>query len=159
MQGPCRRPKKEKKIYRIPAISKKRAAQIAEKKIVESDSELEKWFEYVATIIRKNPYCWNCGQYIPDMVTKDGHLVPTNKFYRAASAHIFPKAHFNSVKLHPLNFLILGAGCGCHDEFDSSIEKASKMKVWNIAIVRFKSFESQITEGHKYLQLFKDKIT
>jgi len=111
-----------------------------------SNNDLGRWFEYVATIIKAKPHCWNCGEFIPE------------QFYRHASAHIFPKAHFDSVKTHPLNFLILGAGCGCHAEFDSSIDKACKMQVWPTAILRFTAFESKITETHKYLDLFKSKF-
>lgn len=116
------------------------------KELVENKTELNKWFEYVGTVIKANPNCWNCGEWIPD------------KYYRHASAHIFPKALFPSVATHPINFLILGAGCGCHHEFDSSIEKACKMQVWKKSVSRFKEFEDKITETHKYLDNFKSKI-
>ena len=130
----------------------------ANRDMVRDKTEMDKWFDYVGTVIKANPYCWNCGAWIPDMITKDGKLVPTDRFYRAASAHIFPKALFPSVSKHPLNFLIISAGCGCHSDFDSSIDKAYEMPVWKIAVERFKTFESQITETHKYLDLFKSKI-
>jgi len=81
------------------------------KNAIISKTELDKWFEYVAIVIKAKPNCWNCGEYIPE------------QYYRHASAHIFPKAHFESVKIHPLNFLVLGASCGCHHEFDDSIDK------------------------------------
>ncbi len=124
----------------------------------QSNTELDRWFAMVATFIKANPHCWNCGEFIPDMTTKDGKLVPTDRFYRAASAHIFPKSLFQSVATHPLNFLILGAGCGCHHEFDSSIDKACEMKVWPTSVLRFIKFEENITETHKYLDLFKSKL-
>jgi len=116
------------------------------KNAIISKGELDKWFDYVATVIKANPHCWNCGEFIPE------------QYYRHASAHIFPKAHFESVKTHPLNFLILGAGCGCHHEFDSSIDAACEMKVWPTAVLRFIAFENNITETHKYLGLFKSKL-
>ncbi len=116
------------------------------KELVQNKTELDRWFAYVATIIKANPHCWNCGEFIPE------------QYYRHASAHIFPKAHFLSVSVNPLNFLVLGAGCGCHSKFDSSIDKAANMKVWGMAVNRFKSFENNITETHKYLDLFKSKI-
>lgn len=107
---------------------------------------LQEWFKNVAKEIDKNPYCWNCGEWI------------SPKYYRHASAHIFPKAHFFSVSINPNNYLVLGAGCGCHSEFDSSIEKACKMPVWKIAVERFRLFEPYIKERHKYLELFKSNI-
>jgi len=107
---------------------------------------LKKWFDYVATVIKADPHCWNCGEFIPE------------QYYRHASAHIFPKSIFISVATHPFNFLVLGAGCGCHSEFDSSIDNACKMIVWNKAVIRFNSFEKLITETHKYLDLFKSRI-
>lgn len=116
------------------------------KLLVQNKTELDRWFAYVATVIKSNPHCWGCGEFIPE------------QYYRHASAHIFPKALFPSIATHPLNFLVLSAGCGCHSEFDSSIEKAANMRVWGMAVDRFKKFESQITETHKYLDLFKSKI-
>jgi hypothetical protein len=112
----------------------------------ENKSELDKWFEHVATFIKADPFCENCGEAIPE------------KYYKHASAHIFPKSIFASVMTHPLNWLKLGASCGCHHEFDSSIDNACQMKIWPKAVERFKTFESLITENHKYLDLFKSKI-
>ena len=112
----------------------------------EKDPLLSKWFEYVATVIRANPYCMNCGEWIAP------------NYYRHASAHILPKSLFPSVATHPMNFLVLGAGCGCHAEFDHSIDKASAMRVWPLAVERFKRFEHLVLEKHKYLDLFKSKI-
>jgi len=111
-----------------------------------NSSELDKWFEYVATIIASNPYCWECGEQIPSF------------YYRHASAHIFPKSIFESVSTHPFNFLVLGASCGCHGKFDSSIDNAKSMKVWDKAVSRFLVFEAQIKESHKYLDLFKNNL-
>lgn len=108
-----------------------------------SKRQLELWFDNVAEEIKKNPRCWECNMWIPE------------QFYRHASAHIFPKRIFKSIQTHPMNYLILGAGCGCHHKFDSSVEAASKMKVWKVAVQSFKQFENEIKEKHKYLDLFK----
>jgi hypothetical protein len=116
------------------------------KEAVRNVSSLDAWFKKAAEVIAANPHCWNCGEFIPE------------KYYRHASAHIFPKAHFFSVSINPNNLLVLGAGCGCHFEHDSSIEKACKMQIWPIAVERFKTFEKEIREKHKYLDLFKSKI-
>jgi hypothetical protein len=111
---------------------------------IQRDDSLEKWFAMVATFIKAKPYCMECGCYVPE------------EYYRHATAHIFPKNIFKSVATHPMNYLILPAGC-CHDK-THTVESFSKMKVWSEAVRRFKIFEPLITEKHKYLDLFKSKI-
>jgi len=115
--------------------------KVVQKQVDGSDySEL--WFAIVANEIRKNPYCWETGEYISE------------DDYRNASAHIFPKSIFKSVATHPLNFLILSPRNGSHDK-THRLDTFSKMKVFKMAVERFKIFEPYITEKHKYLDLFK----
>lgn len=107
-----------------------------------------KWFKEKTTLIDRNPYCSECGEFIPEVVRL--HAV----------AHIFPKSPnsgFPSVATHPLNFLILGAGCGCHNK-THRLDTFSKMKVWPIAVERFLIFKDQITEKHKYFDEFLNLI-
>jgi hypothetical protein len=111
------------------------------KELVQNKTEMDRWFSYVATVIKSNPHCWNCGEFISE------------KYYRHASAHIFPKSLFPSIATHPLNFLVLGAGCGCHDK-SHRLDTFSDMKVFAEAIKRFRLFENKITENHKYFDLF-----
>lgn len=106
--------------------------------------ELEVFFKNAAIEIAKNPYCIECGKFIP------------SKFYRAATAHVMPKSTFLSVATHPKNYLILGASC-CHDK-THRIDTFSKMKCFPIAIEHFYQFEKEIKENHKYLTLFKEAI-
>lgn len=127
-------------------VSEKKKAQGNAPRLPLLTPKLNQWFEFVATSIRADPYCWECRTYIPE------------SFYRHASAHIIPKSIFPSVAIHPLNFIILGASCGCHSKYDSSIENACKMRIWKIATGRFLLFENKIIETHKYLDLFKSKI-
>lgn len=123
------------------------ANEIEAKKVIkEKETELDKWFAHVATFIKADPYCENCGEEIPE------------RYYKHASAHILPKSIFISVMTHPLNWLKLGASCGCHHEFDSSLDKACEMKIWPKAVDRFRTFEPLILETHKHLDLFKSKI-
>ena len=99
--------------------------------------ELEKWYSDIAHVIDKNPYCWNCGEYI------------AKPFYRAATAHIIPKRKnygCPSVKTHASNYLVLGAGCGCHAKFDTCWEYASQMKIWPVAVERFKAIYPSISK-------------
>lgn len=104
--------------------------------------ELEQWFDNIARQIARNPKCSECGTFIP------------SAYYRHATAHIFPKSLFPSVATHPMNYLILGAGCGCHDK-THRLDTFSDMKVFGEAVRRFKLFEKSITEKHKYLDAFK----
>jgi hypothetical protein len=94
----------------------------------EDIDKMEKWVEQFAAIIEANPHCDECGTFIP------------KKYYRAASAHCLPKRKdygFPSVKLHPDNRLVLGAGCGCHHKYDSTWEQAAQMKIFPKAIEIF----------------------
>ena len=109
------------------------------------NTELELWFRRIALEIEKNPYCWETGDYI------------SAKDYRSATSHIFPKAIFKSISTHPMNFLILSPRNGSHDK-THRIDTFSQMKVFPIAIERFYLFEKEITEQHKYLDLFKEAI-
>lgn len=99
------------------------------------------WFDQRIKELAQKPYCVECKARIPD------------QFYRHAVAHIFPKNIFHSVATHRWNYIFLGAGCGCHDK-THTILSFSKMKCFPLAIVRFRQFQKEIIERHKYLDLF-----
>jgi len=105
----------------------------------------ELWFLKIAAEIRQDPRCWECNAWIAP------------EFYRHASAHIFAKSIFPSVATHPMNYLILGASCGCHDK-THRLDTFCKMGIWKEAVDRFKEFEPCITETHKYLNSFRELI-
>ena len=87
---------------------------------------LQNWFRDAAIELSKNPYCAECGVFIP------------NIYYRAASCHILQKRKeygFPSIQAHPLNRMYLGPQCGCHPKFDATWEAASKMKVWQTIVI------------------------
>lgn len=118
---------------------------------VETEKDLERrrldlFFEMVAKEIEKKPYCWETGEFI------------SKTDYRNATAHIFPKAIFKSISTHPMNYLVLSARNGSHDK-THRLDTFSKMKVWRLAVERFKIFEHEIKERHKYLDLFKSYVT
>lgn len=88
-------------------------------------------------------HCWECGAYIP------------TPFIRHATAHIFPKADFESVMINMSNYLILGASC-CHDK-THVIASFRKMKIWPEAVDRFIEFEPHLNSEDrksKYYALF-----
>lgn len=121
------KPKEEKKVYIIPKQSKKQKEKLKEEK--PARDEQNEWFVAIEVKEFKKGFCncWNCGEKIP------------KAFARAATAHVLPKRNnqFPSVKTHPENYLILGAGCGCHNRYDRSWEDAAQMKVWPLAVEKF----------------------
>lgn len=115
--------------YKGPAKqSEKKKAELAEiKKTGQPASKIEqdKWFFDIAEkhSVAGFGVCQECGALIP------------KAFMRHATAHLLPKKIFKSVRTHELNYLILGAGCGCHDK-THTIEKFVKMNIWPKAAER-----------------------
>ena len=140
----AQQPKVKEKYY-IPKVSAKRKLQIEKDK--DNRKELEQFYKDAAIQLSKRPFCEECGAPIP------------KEYYRHATAHIFPKSIYESVSSNYFNKLFLGAGCGCHSRFDSNIENASKMKVWNKAVTLYLQFKPLIKEKHKYQSLFESKIS
>jgi hypothetical protein len=107
----------------------------------ENELALQKWFDEIEEKYFSGGYCkcWECGESIP------------KKYARAATAHILPKKKeygFPSVATHPLNFLILGAGCGCHNK-THRWDKFCTMKVWPLAVERFVSIYPSIAKTER----------
>jgi len=131
-----RRTSAQKMIARATGEEKSETGLIGEK------TDQDKFFDMAAKEIKKNPYCWETGDYI-----SEGD-------YRASTAHIFPKSIFLSISCHPLNYLVLSPRNGSHNK-THRLDTFAKMDVWPIAIKRFQKFEHLITEKHKYLDQFK----
>ncbi len=94
-----RRSSAQKIMEKIKESSKPgKVAEVIEK------TELELYFDEAAVELKKKPYCENCGEFIPE------------KYYRHATAHLYPKKTFPSIASNPLNRIFAGAGCGCHNE-------------------------------------------
>ena len=120
--------KKERKP--IKKISDKLKAEREKEKVAGKPVgklELEKWFFDIQQkyFTEFGGNCMECGSHIP----KD--------FARHATAHLLPKKLFKSIATHPMNYLILGAGCGCHQKTDR-VDKFCQMKVWPEAARRIK---------------------
>jgi hypothetical protein len=136
----------KRQLLRSPGLSRPKMLNISiQSAFASADPELQKWYEMVATFIMANPHCMECDTWIAP------------GYYKAASAHIFPKEEFPSVKYHPLNFLILGAACGCHQR-SHTIDKFKKMQVWPIAAKRYELFAPEILETHKFKTLFEQAM-
>lgn len=129
---------KEKKVYRIPKKSAKKIAKEAEEKKASSvegkEETLNEWFQKIEDRHwgkqdldidgfdhEENdvelPACMECGVKISRLLA------------RHATAHLLPKKLFKSVSTNDLNYLILGAGCGCHDK-THSLKTFVQMKIW-----------------------------
>lgn len=98
------------------------------------------------------PYCSECGEFIPDKKWdfKTSAYIETKEYYRAATAHVLPKRQtfgFPSVASNLDNFLILSASCGCHDFYDRSWEDASQMRIFPLAIEKFKKLYPHIAKS------------
>lgn len=110
-------------------------AQISEKKkaadkAARPQKELQdEWFEKKVAAL--TDVCIECGG-----PTKTAIYVMD----RECVAHVLPKrkSMFPSVATHEENSMELCSKNGCHAEYDSSWENAGKMKVWPIAVEKFK---------------------
>ena len=121
------RPLKEKKKTRIKKVSDKRAAKLKEQKESGSDKSLDEWFNEIEKkhFTINGGSCMECGLWIPP------------QYARHATAHLLPKKLFKSVATHELNYLILGAGCGCHNK-THRVDTFVQMKVFPEAARRIK---------------------
>lgn len=143
---------KPKKTKYIPKKSAKKIAKEKEEKELQKinvDTK-EQWYD--DRMKESLPVCMNCGMEAPWLLQPE-----YEKIWRACQAHILPKrkTQFPSVAQHPLNHMVLfpvwgGHLCGCHDEYDSGWYNATTMKVWPIAVHRFKEFESAIDKKEAY---------
>jgi len=111
-----------KKKKPLKKVSDKRAAEMKLGKPDERVS-LDEWFEKIEK--------FHCGEHGFTHCMECGAIVP-RAYIRHATAHLLPKNIFKSVATHELNYLILGAGCGCHEK-THRIDKFIKMKIWPIA--------------------------
>ncbi len=102
--------------------------------------QMDLYWKSAANELRKNPYCQECGAWIPEKIKQIGKKF-TLSGYRCATAHVLPKKEeygFPSIAHVLENKIFLGAGCGCHSKYDRSWEDAATMKIWPIALEKIK---------------------
>lgn len=105
-------------------------------------------------------HCENCG-----------HVLDTSSPFakRSQICHILPKTKnggFPSIATHPSNkiFMCCFRGCYGHGKYDNGdAETRKSMKVYQIAIERFRSVENELTEkekmkAYKYLGLDQSEL-
>jgi hypothetical protein len=106
----------------------------------QDNRDLNNWFQFQISHMPK--CCENCGEYL-------NPYAPWGA--KAYIAHIVPKRHFDSVKMHVLNRLFLCIQC--HGDYDNRGEaKVLTMPVILKAVERFKAFADKIApEECRYL--------
>lgn len=141
---------KERKIYHIPPFSKKRLEQMARNLENKTDAGLDKWFDYHMAM--NGPVCSNCGSVAQWLLAPKYFIL-----WRACQAHILPKrkAQFPSLATNTDNHIVLfpswgGWLCGCHDQYDSNWQIASRMNIWPAVVDIFQTkLHALIPESEK----------
>lgn len=139
---------KEKKIHIIPKVSKKKLAKDEAEKSIRKDVDTikEKWFKARR---REMTGTCQCGCAAQSQKHDD-------TFFRGSICHIFPKAIFESVMYHPLNWVERAMFGGCHDRMDQQgLEKWPMFADWLDIVERFHTLAPLLTEqerAHKFYQ-------
>lgn len=113
---------------------------------------LPDFFETKISELKRKPFCENCGVKIK------WWLFPVNNV-----AHILPKSKYKSVNSNLNNYLFLcdskdnDEGSSCHREFDSGL-KFTEMKVFNLALSRYKLFRDDVLEVGKEKLFFEEYV-
>ena len=140
------RPLKSKEKKPIAKVSEKRKKKLEEEKAArgEDDTIIEKWFKARR---RELVGVCQCGCARKSSKHEDDH-------FRASIAHIFPKAIFESVKYHPLNWVERNFWKGCHSNMDNrSLDKWPMFADWEDIKERFHTLAPLLTDeerSHKF---------
>lgn len=113
----------KKERYVIPKKSAKRIETERADKENQADTPqaMRLWFKERRKEMTGTCHC-GCGK---PSSKKDDML------YKHSCCHIFPKAHYKSVKIHPKNCIELAFYGGCHTNMDDrSVEKWPNMECW-----------------------------
>lgn len=138
------KPPKEKKIYHIPKVSKKKAAEVQAQKELGKDGGLDAWFE--ARRKEMTGRCCLCG----GKTEKDN-----DETYRRSIHHLLEKRKnmFPSVATHPDNFLeVCFWGNACHSNLHNgtiTMDLLHDSKEWHIIATKFKKIYPFILETEK----------
>jgi len=141
---------KVKSKYTIPKFSKKRIAQIKANKEAAAEnpgieSEMEQWFQMIRLNLTGVCQC-GCGN-------------PSSKFndeyFRFSCCHLFPKAIFETIKTHPLNYVERAFFGGCHDNFDrQGMDKWVCMEDWQDIKYKFTVLSPLLTKEEKATKFY-----
>lgn len=121
---------KEKKVYRIPKVSKKKAKQIEDNKELNKANgggELTRWFNERRK--EMGGHCHHCnGKSCKD----------DDNYFKFSICHILPKAYFPSVATNKHNFIELCFWSkNCHGNMDNKILDLIDMNCFDEIITKF----------------------
>ena len=120
----------------IAKMSERRKVELSYKP---NESELDIWFEERRTEMTGK--CWHCNE---------NSCKDDDKYFKFSIAHILPKAYFDSVKTHPLNWIEL---CfwnkSCHTNFDNLFLDITELNCYNTVIERFIAMYPEIDNKEK----------
>lgn len=131
---------KPQKTYRIPKISEKRKAKLAQEKEAGGDNQMDLFFERNRKKMVGVCQC-GCGE---KSQKKD------DTFYRNCICHIFPKRIFKSISTHDLNWVERTFWGGHHTNMDNrSMDLWPKFADWDDIKEKFHNLAPLLTEEER----------
>jgi hypothetical protein len=131
---------KKKKVYKIPAKSKKRLAQEAEEKKGKKDpaAAKERWFQD-----RRKEMIGKCKNCLKPSFKN------SNEYFRYSIAHILAKrkSMFASIATHPENWIELCQDC--HNNLDNCMIELSSLACWDEVVVKFQKIYPSIASEER----------
>ena len=136
-----------KKKKPIPKQSVKKKIEIAEQKAAGGeDTMLEKWFKNRR---KELVGVCQCGCAKPSQKKDD-------TFFRGSCCHIFPKAQFESVMYHKLNFVERVMFGGCHHNMDNGgLDKWPNMADWDDIKEKFHVLAPLLTDKERGTKFYR----
>lgn len=132
----AKRPK-EKKIYHIPKISRKKVEQ----SLLDSEDKDKLWEWFLDRRKEMTGKCLHCG----DKSEKEN-----DRYFHFSIAHILPKKLFPSVETHPLNWIELcHFGNSCHTNLDNYFIDLTDLNCWDTVVERFVAIYPSIDKAER----------
>lgn len=141
------RPLPKKKIYSIPKISKKRKEKMREQgKLLSEEDSMNLFFEKQRPKMTGVCQC-GCGE--PSQKNDD-------LYYKHSICHIFPKAIFESVRTHHLNWVERRFWEGHHTNFDEQgMDKWPQMADWDDIKEKFYELSPLLTRQERKTKFYQ----
>ena len=138
------RPLPQRKVHKIPQVSKRRKEKLKEQGMVVQVNSLDKFFTDAR---KKMTGVCQCGCAEKSQKQDD-------TFFKHCICHIFPKSIFPSIANHPLNWVERTFWGGHHTNFDEQgMDKWPMMADWDDIKEKFHELAPQLTDeerAHKF---------
>lgn len=136
-------PKPKKELKRVSEKKKKERAEAAK---TGGDKFMEKWFKARR---REQVGVCQCGCGQPSSKNDD-------LYFKFSCAHIFPKAIFESIAVHPLNCVERAFWGGCHTNMDQQgLDKWPAMADWEDIKERFHALAPLLTDEERATKFYQ----